>query len=144
MTPDLPIDTGPQQQEAASPHMLVVRSLQRQMPALPKTIIGRALALLWLLACFGLLLFAFVQRGVHDMPMAFTSLLIALTFPIGLPVGAIVGIPMSQAYAKFGLPYSPFLDLLPSWLVMVSFGYLQWFVVVPGIGRRLLRGKRGI
>lgn len=114
------------------------------MPAIPKTIIGRALTLLWLLACFGLLLFAFVQRGVHDMPVAFTWLLIALTFPIGLPVGAIVGILMSQAYAKLGLPYSPFLDLLPSWLVMVSFGYLQWFVVVPGIGRRLLRGKHGI
>ena len=113
------------------------------MPLIPKTIIGRSFALLWLLACTALLLFAFVPRDVHDMPAAFTWLLIALTFPIGLPVGAVVGILMSQAYAKFGLPYSPFLDLLPSWLVMVSVGYLQWFVVVPGIGRRLVRGKRG-
>ena len=113
------------------------------MPLIPKSLIARLLALLWLLACSGLLVFAFVQRDVHDMPVAFTWLLIALTFPIGLPVGAIVGMLMSQIYAKSDLPYLPFLDLLPSWLVMVSFGYLQWFVVVPGIGRRLVRGKRG-
>jgi hypothetical protein len=113
------------------------------MPLIPKTNFGRTLALLWLLACFGILVFAYVRRDVHDMPVAFTWLLIALTFPIGLPVGAIVGILMSQAYSKFGLPYFPFLDLLPSWLVMVSFGYLQWFVVVPGFGRRFLRGKCG-
>ncbi|MDT9002470.1 hypothetical protein RQP53_24575 [Paucibacter sp. APW11] len=113
------------------------------MPLIPKTVIGRALALLWLLMCAGLLVFAFVQRDVHDMPVAFTWLMIGLTFPIGLPAAAIVGMLMSQLYAKFGLTYSPFMDLLPDWLAMVSLGYLQWFVVVPSIVRRLSRGERG-
>jgi hypothetical protein len=107
------------------------------MHILPTSQIGRALAALWFASCIALLVFAYVQRGVHDMPVAFTWLLIALTFPIGFPTGAIVGMLMSWAYAKLGLPYLPFADLVPSWLVMVMFGYLQWFVAVPAAIRRL-------
>jgi hypothetical protein len=51
---------------------------------------------------------------------------------------------MFGAYAGFGLPYSPFIDLLPSWMVMVFFGYLQWFLVVPAILQNHLQGRRGI
>lgn len=75
------------------------------------------------------------------MPVAFTWLLIALSFPIGLPVGAVVGISMSWAYANVGLPYEPFMDLLPSWLLMLLFGYLQWFVGLPAVCR-WLRGRQ--
>ncbi len=42
------------------------------MPAMPKATIGRALALLWILACLGLLVYAFVQRAVRDMQVPFT------------------------------------------------------------------------
>jgi hypothetical protein len=111
------------------------------MQIFPTSQIGRALASLWFALCVALLVFAYVQRGVYDMPVAFTWLLIALTFPIGLPTGAIVGMLMSWAYAKLGLPYSPFADLVPSWLVMVLFGYLQWFVVVPVAIRKLFSNR---
>jgi biotin transporter BioY len=115
-------------------------------PLFPKSTLGRALALLWVLTCVGLLVFAFVQRHALDMPVPFTWLLISLTFPVGLPVGAIVGVLMQRAYANWGLPYDPFLDLLPSWLVMASFGYWQWFIVVPSLAgwlsrRRSTRGR---
>ena len=76
------------------------------------------------------------------MPVAFTYLLIALTFPLGLPFGAIVGVSMSWLYANQGLPYHPFIDLVPSWVVMVLAGYLQWFVLVPAVTRKLLRRQR--
>lgn len=58
---------------------------------------ARLLALLWLLLCIGLLVFAFVRRETPGMPSTFTGPLIALTFPIGLPVGAIVDQLMSLA-----------------------------------------------
>jgi hypothetical protein len=106
---------------------------------IPHARLGRVLALLWLLACLALLAFAYLKRAAPDMPQAFTWGLIALSFPIGLPAGAAVGMSMSWAYANAGLPYEPFTDLLPSWLVMVLAGYLQWFVGLPAACRWLRR-----
>lgn len=77
-------------------------------PSTPKSFLGRALALLWLLTCVGLLVFAFVQRDEASLVVPFTRLLIALTFPVGLPVDVKVGILMQQACSKSGLPYSSF------------------------------------
>ncbi len=110
-------------------------------PLTPHSRLGRSLALLWLLACLALLAFAYLKKSEPDMPVTFTWLLIALSFPIGLPVGAAVGISMSWAYANAGLPYDPFLDLLPSWLLMALTGYLQWFVGLPMLRRRLVRAR---
>ncbi len=99
--------------------------------------------MLWLAACSALLIFAYVQREVHDMPIAFTWLLVMLTFPVGLPLAAIVGITMSSLSETFGLPHSPFFDLLPSWFVMVTFGYWQWFLL-PSILRRRWQDWRNL
>ena len=112
-----------------------------QRGGFPTSRTGRLLAYVWLALCLGLLLFAYLQRQVHDMPQAFTWGLIALTFPIGLPTGAVVGMSMTQAYTHLGLPYSPFWDLLPSWLVMVACGYWQWFIAVPALARKLFPRK---
>ncbi len=109
------------------------------MSLFPRSAIGRRLAAAWFSAAIGLLLFAWVQRDVPDMPQLFTWGLIALSFPVGLPVGAGVGLLMLQAYRHLGLPYQPFLDLLPSWLLMLGFGYLQWFLLLPALWRRLRR-----
>jgi hypothetical protein len=107
----------------------------------PQSRLGRRILSVWLFLCVALLIFAVVQRKVHDMPMAFTYLLIALTFPLGIPFGAIVGVSMSWLYANFGLTYHPVADLVPSWIVMVLAGYIQWFVLGPAAVRKLL-GKR--
>ena len=111
------------------------------MQFIPQSRSARLLALLWLALCLGLLLSAYLQRHVHDMPQAFTWGLIALTFPIGLPSGALVGMSMTQAYTHLGLVYSPFWDLLPSWLVMVACGYWQWFIALPALVRKLMSRK---
>jgi len=100
---------------------------------------GRILATIWLALCCALLVFAFVFRDMPSMPVVFTFGLIALTFPLGLPAGAVVGISMSWLYAHKGLPYDRLADLVPSWLVMVLAGYVQWFVFAPAVARRILK-----
>lgn len=94
-----------------------------------------------MLLCLALLALAYVQRAAPDMPVAFTWLLVALTFPTGLLTGALVGMSMPWVYTQGWWPYSPFLDLLPSWLVMVLTGYLQWFVWLPALHRWIRKDK---
>jgi len=106
---------------------------------IPRNQRGRILATIWLALCCALLVFAFVFRDMPSMPVVFTFGLIALTFPLGLPAGAVVGISMSWLYAHKGLPYDRFADLVPSWLVMVLAGYVQWFVLGPTLAQRLLK-----
>jgi len=112
------------------------------MVLLPASFFARAAAAVWLALCLALLVFAYAQREVHDMPVAFTWLLIALTFPIGLPTAGVVSVLAAWVSESVGLAYSPFLSLLPMWLATVAIGYLQWFVLCPAIARRLLRGRR--
>ena len=89
--------------------------------------------------CVALLAFAYVQRDVHDMPIAFFWLLVFLTLPVGLLSAAFVGSFTAWVYARFGLPYIPFLDVLPSWTVSVLLAYIQWFVLLPAIVRGVRR-----
>lgn len=109
----------------------------------PRSLAGRALAVLWLLCAAGLLVFAYVQQGIHDMPVALTWLLILLAFPIGFVAAPAVGIAWSSLAANAGLVYHPFWHSLPLWVAIVSLGYLQWFVVVPKLFRRLSRANTG-
>jgi hypothetical protein len=109
----------------------------------PKSPIGRVLATLWLLCAAGLLVFAYVQQGIHDMPVALTWFLILLALPIGFAAAPVVGIAWSSLAANAGLGYHPFWHSLPLWVVVVSLGYLQWFVVVPKMFRWLSRANSG-
>ena len=51
---------------------------------------------------------------------------------------------MTAISTYLGLTYSPFLDLLPYWFVIVALGYLQWFYVVPKVVEKLLHVLRRI
>jgi hypothetical protein len=113
--------------------------LQSHHPLLPKSFAARVLMPIWLALCVGLLVFAYLQREVHDMPIAFFWLLVVLTFPIGLLTAAFVGAGMAWLYAKSGIPYVPFLDVLPSWAASVFMAYIQWVFVLPAIVRGVLR-----
>ncbi len=104
---------------------------------------GRMAAIVWLLAAAGLLLFAWQQQHIHDMPEAFVWLMIFLTMPIGFPVIAVVGVATSAIEATFGITYHPFWDLLPVWLFGTASGYFQWFVLLPMFSRKL-RAPRAI
>lgn len=92
-------------------------------------------------AFLAVLAFAFTQQSVRDMPVAFTWLMIFLTFPVGLLGAPFVGVIWSSLSKAIGLGYHPFIDLLQMWLALVAVGYAQWFVVLPAVVRRLRRAK---
>ena len=104
---------------------------------LPSSPFGRALALAWLLACAAALLFAYEQRGVHDMPLALLVFMAARSFPLGLVVLPVVGTIWPTVVSTFGSSYVPFCDELPLWLAAVVVGYWQWFIVIPRLAQWL-------
>lgn len=107
------------------------------MAVLPVSTVGRVAAIVWLLAASGLLLFAWQQQHIHDMPEAFVWLIIFLTMPIGFLVIAAVGVATSAIEASFGLTYHPFWNLVPLWVIGTASGYVQWFVLLPALWRKL-------
>ncbi|WP_295761566.1 hypothetical protein [Undibacterium sp.] len=109
------------------------------MNIFPLSKLGRTAAMSWLTVCSAVLVFAYAQQQIPGMPVIFTYCLVALTFPLGLPFGALVGISMTWLYTHHGLPYHPFGDLVPTWIMMVFAGYLQWFVLLPIALKRLRR-----
>ena len=106
------------------------------MAVLPVLTVGRRAAIVWLLASSGLLLFAWQQQHIHDMPEVFIWLMIFLTMPIGFPVIVVVGVATSAIEASFGITYHPFWNLLPVWLMGTASGYVQWFVLLPTLWRK--------
>ena len=105
----------------------------------PKSRIGKMLATTWLMCCFAVLVFGFVQRSLHDMPIAFTWFLFFLSFPVGSLAIAAVGLLVGDIQMKLGLHYYPFWYELPIWFAAVILGYLQWFVALPMLGRSFKR-----
>ena len=89
------------------------------------------LTAIWLLICLGILVFAYIQSNVHDMPVAVIWLLIFMTFPIGMLAAPLIGLLISNITPILGISYHPFGEIAVYWLVLVSLGYLQWFIVVP-------------
>lgn len=110
----------------------------------PASNLGRSVAFLWLGACCALLAFGFIQRDINDMPVAFLWLLVGLAFPVGFIGLLVVGWAWTAISTYLGLTYSPFLDLLPYWFVIVALGYIQWCYVVPKVVEKLLRVLRRI
>jgi hypothetical protein len=114
------------------------------MQIAPKSIVARVLAALWLLLCLGVLVFGFVQRDIHDMPVAFVWFLIFLSFPIGLAVVFAFGLVTTTLGEFAAILYVPFWSELPLWLAAVVAGYFQWFVLLPAAARFAVnaRGRR--
>ncbi len=97
----------------------------------------RTLAALWFAACLWVLGFGYQQQHIHDMPVAFVWFMIFLTFPVGFAVSAVVGLLSSVITTHFGLAYHPFFDLIPFWVVSVIIGYVQWFIVLPKLIKKV-------
>ena len=71
------------------------------------------------------------------MPEAFAGLMIYLSFPIGI-LGVIVGgVSTSALSGFFNLTYRPFWDVVPIWIAATALGYIQWFIAVPLIWKKL-------
>jgi hypothetical protein len=114
------------------------------MALVPTSKIGRAVAAVWLLACVGMLLFAWTGQDVHDMPEAFIWLMIFLSFPLGYVAAGVFGIGAFYLLRSVDLPYHPFWSVVPTWVVITLAGYLQWFVLIPAIWRRFRARPRVI
>lgn len=97
----------------------------------PKTWIGRLLAVAWLAACIGVLLFGYEQRAIHDMPVAFTWFLLVLSFPVGSLAVVAVGVSLGSLATALGLQYQPVWHELPIWIAAIVVGYWQWFMFLP-------------
>ena len=114
------------------------------MALYPTSKTGRVIAALWLAACVGMLFFAWRQRHIHDMPEAFFWLMIFLSFPAGYVAAFAAGVVTSLLFRSIELPYHPFWEVVPVWIIVTSAGYAQWFVLVPAIWRRIRARPRAI
>lgn len=99
------------------------------------------MAALWLGLCLAVLVFGYVQRGIHDMPVGFTWLMIFLSAPLGLLIPFIAGKVAPILLAQTWYVYDPFWDLVPYWIGFVFSGYVQWFILIPAAFRKVFRTK---
>ncbi len=112
------------------------------MKILPTSRIGHSLLFIWLIACLATLVFAFVQREIHDASIVFAYLMIFLTFPLGYALAAFVGAISFGLYSTMGIVMPDgFIPNLVWWVMFVAVGYLQWFVLVPWLFRKLHRSS---
>ena len=111
----------------------------------PQNLIGRSVLSLWLAACVSVLVFAFIQRNIHDTDIAFTYLMIFLTFPIGYGLAALLGLIFWGLYNLFGV-FSPggFLPNTFTWIIFVVAGYFQWFVLIPWLYQKLRKSTNQV
>jgi hypothetical protein len=109
----------------------------KRLNFIPKAIKEKSSARAWLLLCVAVLVFGWIQRDIHDMPEAFIYLMIALTVPIGFLVAITVGTATSYISQALNISYHPFWDLMPFWLSSTVLGYVQWFILVPWLRRKI-------
>ena len=95
------------------------------------SLIKKYLTAIWLLSCIGILVFAYIQNDVHDMPIAVIWLLIFMTFPVGMLAAPLIGLLISNITPMLGISYHPFSEIIVYLIALVSLGYLQWFIIVP-------------
>lgn len=108
------------------------------MTIFPHNLIRRLLLALWFAACVAVLVFAFDARAIHDADIAFLSLMLVLTFPIGYAFAAVVGVAFYALNSMFGIVVpGGFIPNLVFWVFFVAAGYFQWFVAIPWLYRKL-------
>ena len=105
----------------------------------PASPFERVTLLLWLALCTAVLVFAFTQRTIHDMPVAAVWLVVFLCAPLGLFAAAASGYGVSLLSQELGIPYEPFLSFIPIWLATVASGYVQWFIFIPCLVRKFMK-----
>lgn len=78
-----------------------------------------------------------------DADQALTLSMIMLSFPAGLLYAALFAVIARTLHESTGVVVeSSYWSMTLSWLAMLLLGYIQWFVVVPWLSRRL-RARRG-
>ena len=106
------------------------------MSLLPRSVVGKMLACIWVLIGLAILAFAWQQRNIHDMPEAFLLLMAFVTFPVSIPVTIAVGLITTAVETVFHIAYDPFCDIVPLWIAVSFCGYLQWCVFLPFVWKK--------
>jgi len=85
---------------------------------------------IWLFFCAAVLAFAYIQRNIPDVDIAFLWFMLILTFPLGYVFTFIVGLVFSALYTSYeivvpgGLLHNAII-----WLCLVLLGYWEYFVL---------------
>lgn len=103
----------------------------------PRSLIARTLVTLWLAACLAVLVDHFVDRNLPEADL-FVIRVHFLTFPGGYALAGSIGIIFKLLYDNFGIVVpGGFIPSLIMWPFFVAVGYVQWFVLIPWIYRKL-------
>jgi len=112
------------------------------MLSFPRTRKGRICLALWFVGCLAVLVDGYIERNTPEWGMVLALLMIVLTFPAGYAFDVLVFAPVFRflmAHGIYFLNQRGFVPILISWLFFVAVGYLQWFVLIPWLARRLTR-----
>lgn len=104
----------------------------------PHSVLGRILLGIWFIACVAVLMLALLQRDIHDTDIGVAWLMTFLTLPVGYGLAAFLSFVLMLLYDTFGLVVpGGFLFNSILWLLFVSVGYGQWFLIFPWAYRKL-------
>jgi hypothetical protein len=114
------------------------RCLVTKTPFLPQGLGGRIAAAVWVLACISLLIneLHFRNASPHSFGDA-EEMEELLMMCLSAPAGLIGLLPASGLHIS--LPENDVRQIVLGWLFPFVLGYVQWFMVVPFVARRLLR-----
>ena len=121
---------------------ILTDSISSKMTLIPRSSVSKFFAAVWALACTAILVLAYAQREIYDMPESVLWLTIFLTFPAGLIGIILVGwvsyfFPESGGLSSIG----QFWAVVPYWVIAVGSGYLQWFVAVPKLWQMFTKAR---
>jgi len=107
------------------------------MTVLPSSLVGKILASIWIAACAGVLIFAFVNRDIKDTDVVVLSAMLFLTLPTGMAFIGIVSLIAMTLDSILGVTLpGGFIENLVVWVPMTILGYVQWFLLLPAMFRR--------
>jgi hypothetical protein len=113
------------------------------MTLIPRSSVSRSFVGVWVSACTAVLVMAYVQREIHDMPEAVIWLIIFLTFPAGL-IGVMLTGWVSYFFPGSGRlsPVEQFWAVVPYWIIAMVLGFLQSFVALPKLWQKSRRAGK--
>ncbi len=108
------------------------------MTLFPGHRLSRVAAALWLLVCMACLLLTLLKPDLYGDERSALKPLVPVYF-LGFPSTHIAVVAMSKiklaSYLNAGFTPSVFSEGVAMWVLMITLGYLQWFIVLPWISR---------
>ncbi len=105
----------------------------RRIPSERERFCWRVIKLLWIFACVSTLVLTLLYRGPKYRDAVLEELIImsSLSFPTGFVV--------ATSYLDAVKHATELQEIFLVWIPLFVIGYLQWFVLVPFVARRIRR-----